>query len=122
MKNLLIVVCVVISLVSSGCSSSNEKDGKPSDIPYSRIEFEILDESSQFVGTYWIERSNRSSSWNEWGEWTEVEFFVDRYTGGAKVCFGYFPLGNKASFAAKDGYFWKGCKSEGKDCLCLRKK
>jgi len=42
-KYLLIVVCIVV-LAFSGCSSSNEKDGKPSEIPYSTRQFEILDE------------------------------------------------------------------------------
>ena len=120
-KYLLIVVCIVV-LAFSGCSSSNEKDGKPSEIPYSRIQFEILDENSGYVGTYWIKRSNRFTSWDEWGEWTELQYFVDRYTGGAKVCFGYFPPENKANFAAKEDYSWEECRSEGRDCLCLRKK
>ncbi|HQJ73475.1 MAG TPA: hypothetical protein PLW74_01175 [Candidatus Dojkabacteria bacterium] len=120
-KYLLIVVCIVV-LAFSGCSSSNEKDGKPSEIPYSRIQFEILDENSGYVGTYWIKRSNQFTSWDEWGEWTELQYFVDRYTGGAKVCFGYFPPENKANFAAKEDYSWEECRSEGRDCLCLRKK
>ena len=120
-KYLLIVVCIVV-LAFSGCSSSNEKDGKPSEIPYSRIQFEILDENSGYVGTYWIKRSNQFTSWDEWGEWTELQYFVDRYTGGAKVCFGYFPPENKANFAAKEDYSWEECRSEGRDCLCLNKK
>ena len=120
-KYVLIFLCIVV-LAFSGCSSSNEKDGKPSEIPYSRIQFEILDENSGYVGTYWIKRSNQFTSWDEWGEWTELQYFVDRYTGGAKVCFGYFPPENKANFAAKEDYSWEECRSEGRDCLCLRKK
>ncbi len=119
MRKYLIVVCVIVLLVSSGCSSS---DGESSDIPYTRIEFEILDESEIYVGTYWIKRSNQFTSWDEWGEWTELQYYVDKITGGAKVCFGYFPPGNKAAFAAKEGYSWEECRSEGRDCLCLRKK
>jgi len=125
MRKYLIVVCVIVLLVSSGCSScssSNEKDGKPSEIPYSRIQFEILDENSGYVGTYWIKRSNMFTSWDEWGEWTELQYFVDRYTGGARVCFGYFPPRNKATFSARVDYSWEECKLEGRDCLCLRKK
>ena len=121
-KYLLIVVCVVVVFISSGCSSSDGKEKELSDIPYTRIEFEILDEDSEYVGTYWIKRSNQFTSWDEWGEWTELQYFVDRYTGGAKVCFGYFPPENKANFAAKEDYSWEECRSEGRDCLCLRKK
>jgi hypothetical protein len=117
-KYLLIVVCIAI-LAFSGCSSS---DGESSGVPYTRIEFEIIDEDSEYVGTYWIERSNQFTSWDEWGEWTELQYFVDRYTGGAKVCFGYFPPDNKATFATKADYSWEECSSEGRDCLCLRKK
>jgi len=118
-KYLLIVVCIVV-LAFSGCSSSSDEES--SDIPYSRLSFGILDENSGYVGTYWIERSNQFTSWDEWGEWTELQYFVDRYTGGAKVCFGYFPPENKASFATKADYSWEECRSEGRDCLCLNKK
>ena len=121
MKKLLIVVCIVV-LAFSGCSSSNEKDGKPSDIPYSRIEFEILEENSEYVGTYWIKRSNQFTSWEEWGEWTKCEYTIDNILGQATVCFGSFPPENKASFFAKEGYLWGECRSGGRDCLCLKKK
>jgi len=119
MKKLLIVVCVVL-LVSAGCSSSSDEES--SGIPYSRLSFGILDEDSEYVGTYWIERSNMSSYWSEWGEWTQVEYAVDNILGQATVCFGYFPPENKASFFAKEGYLWGECRSGGRDCLCLKKK
>jgi len=122
MKKYLLVVFVVLLLVVSGCSSSDGKDGESSDIPYSRIEFQVLDEDSPYVGTYWIKRSNQFTSWSEWGEWSELQYIVDRYTGGGKVCFGYFPPKNTATFAVKADYTWEECRSEGRDCLCLRKK
>lgn len=120
MKKLLIVVCFVIVLVSAGCSSVSDEES--SDIPYSRLSFGILDEDSEYVGTYWIERSNQFTSWSEWGEWTQLEYTVGKLAGGTKVCFGYFPSGNNATFAAKEGYIWGECHSEGRDCLCLLKK
>lgn len=120
-KYLFVVILVVFVFTLTGCSSSDDEDVEKTSIPYSRLSFDTLDEESQYVGTYSIQRENLGQKWDEYGEWTETELLFDEFLHQNNVCFGYFGMSNKGYFNAAEGYSWDECKFEGRDCLCLEK-
>ena len=119
-KYLLIVFVFVFVFTLTGCSSDNEDIAETS-IRYSRLSFGSLEEDSEYVGTYWVERTNLGQSWIERGEWKSLELNFDSITKENHVCFGYFGMNNSGSFRTKEGYSWNPCKFQGRDCLCLEK-